>query len=193
MKKTTPCALAALLLITSSAHAHVIEGAGGFLAGLTHPVLGFDHLLAMLSVGMLSAQMGGRAIWTVPATFVTVMLLGGVLGMMDVPLISVEIGIAASVLALGVAIAAERKLPPLLAMLFVGVFAVFHGHAHGAEMPDIAKPALYALGFVSGTAGIHITGVFVGLIADRTKRGRELLRFAGAGIAGIGVHLLLLS
>lgn len=97
------------------------------MAGLTHPVLGFDHLLAMLSVGILSAQMGGLAIWRVPLTFVLVMLGGGVLGINGIPLFSVELGIALSVLALGVAIALEKKLSPVLAMIFVGFFAIFHG------------------------------------------------------------------
>jgi len=94
-----------------------------------------DHFLAMVSVGILSAQMGGRAVWTIPATFVIVMLIGGMLGMIDIPLFSVELGIAFSVLALGTAIAAEKKLPAALAIVFVGFFAVFHGHAHGYAYP----------------------------------------------------------
>lgn len=186
--------LLTILLIPTLAHAHIVSGGGGgFVAGMSHPILGFDHLLAMISVGILSAQMGGRAIWTVPATFVGVMLLGGILGMqgLGLPLFSAEIGIAFSVLALGVALAAEKKLPPMLAMLFVGLFAVFHGYAHGAEMPNIAQPILYSLGFVMGTAGIHIAGVLIGLIAQKSTRGAELLRFVGAGIAGIGFHLLM--
>jgi urease accessory protein len=191
MKKHTTF-LFFLLASPAIAQAHSIEGAGGFMSGLGHPVLGFDHLLAMLSVGILSAQMGGKAIWMIPTTFVGVMLIGGILGMQDIPLFSVELGIAFSVFALGISLAAEKKLPALLAMAFVGFFALFHGHAHGAEMPSLAQPVNYALGFVTGTALIHVSGVLVGLISQQTPKGTEVLRFAGAGIAGIGFHLLIL-
>ena len=162
------------------------------MSGLSHPVLGFDHLLALISVGILSAQMGGRSIWTVPSTFVGVMLIGGVLGMQGVALFSVELGIAFSVFALGIALAAEKKVPAVLAMIFVGFFAVFHGHAHGTEMPNLAKPELYALGFFIGTANIHIVGVLVGIFAQKTPSGEQLLRFLGAGIAGIGFYLVVM-
>lgn len=188
MRKLVLAAVGILTFLPSISYAHEGSG-GGFTAGLTHPVLGFDHLLAMLSVGILSAQMGGRAIWRVPLTFVLVMLAGGILGINGVPMISVELGIAFSVLALGVAIGLERKLPPL-SMVFVGFFAIFHGHAHGTEMPSLSKPVFYACGFVLGTAGIHIAGVLIGIIAERLKEGAQLLRYAGAGIAGVGFHLI---
>ena len=170
--------------------AHILEGDGGFLSGLTHPVLGFDHFLAMLSVGILSAQMGGRAIWTVPATFVSVMALGAFIGVQAIGIPGVEYGIALSVLILGFALAMEQKLPPAWAMLGVGFFAVFHGHAHGTEMPRIVKPLIYALGFLLGTAGIHLCGVLIGVVSNRTQRGAEILRFVGAGISGVGVHII---
>lgn len=160
---------------------------GGFLSGLVHPVLGYDHLLAMLSVGILSAQIGGRAIWTVPATFVCVMAIGGALGLIDIGLTSSELGIAASLVLLGLIIAAERKLPILLAMLGVGFFAIFHGYAHGTEMPTTAEPVLYALGFLTGTALIHIAGVVIGDIARHYERGKMILRFGGGFISLIGV------
>lgn len=163
-----------------------------FWAGLSHPVLGFDHLLAMISVGILSAQMGGQAIWTVPLTFVSVMLIGGILGIQGMPLFSVELGIAFSVLALGIALAAEKKLSPILAMIFVGCFAIFHGHAHGTEMPYMAEPVLYACGFVAGTSVIHIAGVLIGTFSKKLRHGDQLLRYAGAGIAGIGFHLIII-
>ena len=182
--------LGVVLFFPIMSYAHEGSG-GGFMSGLTHPVLGFDHLLAMLSVGILSAQMGGQAIWRVPLTFVLVMLFGGVLGINGVPLFSVELGIALSVFALGIAIALERKLSSLLAMVFVGFFAIFHGHAHGTEMPSLSKPVFYACGFVIGTAGIHVAGVLIGIIAERLKDGGQLLRYAGAGIAGIGFHLII--
>jgi len=179
-----------LSLFPDVSHAHMNQGDGGFMAGLSHPVLGFDHLLAMVSVGILSAQMGGRAIWTVPLTFVSVMAVGGVLGIKGTGLPGVEYGIAVSVAVLGISLAMEKKLPMILTMIFVGFFALFHGHAHGAEMPSLAKPAFYALGFITGTAGIHIVGVLIGLISRRTSKGAEFLRFVGAGIAGIGIYIL---
>ena len=189
MRKIVLATVGIVPFLPSISYAHEGSG-GGFVAGLTHPVLGFDHLLAMLSVGILSAQMGGQAIWKVPFTFVLVMLGGGILGINGIPIFSVELGIALSVLALGVAIALEKKLSSLLAMVFVGFFAIFHGHAHGTEMPSLSKPLFYACGFVLGTAGIHIAGVLVGIVAERLKDGSQLLRYAGAGIAGIGFHLI---
>ena len=190
MRKIVLATVGIVSLLPTISYAHEGVG-GGFTAGLMHPVLGFDHLLAMLSVGILSAQMGGQAIWRVPLTFVLVMLGGGVLGINGIPIISVELGIAVSVLALGVAIALAKKLLPLLAMVFVGIFAIFHGHAHGTEMPSLSKPLFYACGFVLGTAGIHVAGVLVGIIAERLKDGGQLLRYAGAGIAGVGFHLII--
>ena len=190
MRKIVLATAGIVSFLPTISYAHEGTG-GGFMAGLTHPVLGFDHLLAMLSVGILSAQMGGLAIWRVPLTFVLVMLGGGVLGINGIPLFSVELGIALSVLALGVAIALEKKLSPVLAMIFVGFFAIFHGHAHGTEMPSLSKPLFYACGFVLGTAGIHVAGVLVGIIAERIKDGEQLLRYAGAGIAGVGFHLII--
>lgn len=165
---------------------------GGFMSGFSHPILGLDHLLAMVSVGILSTQMGGRAIWSVPFVFVVVMLLGGALGIQGVPIFSVEVGIAFSVFALGIAIVAEKKAPSMLAMLLVAVFAIFHGHAHGTEMPHLAQPILYALGFFVGTASLHIVGVLIGVFANKTNVGDQFLRYTGAGIAGIGFYLLVI-
>jgi urease accessory protein len=179
-------------LIPGTAYAHDgnVLPLGGFLNGLVHPVLGYDHFLAMLSVGILSAQMGGRAIWTVPATFVSVMALGGALGLIDIGLQSTELGIAGSLVLLGSIIAAERKLPILLAMAGVGFFAVFHGYAHGAEMPQTAEPVQYALGFLTGTALIHIAGLVIGDIAKRYQTGTAVLRFGGGLIAVTGILFL---
>jgi urease accessory protein len=183
-----------LLLLTAPLSAFAHEGSslpyGSFIAGLAHPVLGVDHFLAMVSVGILSAQIGGRAIWTVPATFVTVMAVGGLLGWLKVGLTSIELGIAFSVLTLGIAIAADRKLPVLVAMGAVGIFAVFHGYAHGAEMPNVANPVRYALGFMTGTAILHIAGLLIGDISQHYARGKLLLRVAGAAIASAGTWFL---
>lgn len=170
--------------------AHTGEGAGGFLAGLTHPVLGFDHFLAMLSVGILSSQMGGRALWTVPATFVSVMAIGALIGLKAIGLPGVEYGIALSVLVLGFALAMEKKLPPVWAMVGVGFFAIFHGHAHGTEMPTIVKPIIYAGGFLLGTAALHVAGVLTGIFANKTSKGAAILRYVGAAISGVGIHII---
>jgi urease accessory protein len=179
-----------LLLLPDPANAHTFQSGGGFLSGLTHPVLGFDHFLAMLCVGILSAQIGGRAIWTVPLTFVAVMAAGGGLGMGGIDLPGVEYGIALSVLILGLALAFGKKITPKLAMTGVAFFAVFHGHAHGTEMPELAEPFPYAAGFLFGTAGIHLAGVLVGGVANWIKAGPEILRYVGAGIAGVGVYII---
>ncbi|ABN63459.1 MULTISPECIES: HupE/UreJ family protein [Shewanella] len=183
-----------LLLLTlcwiAPVSAHEIHSGGGFMSGFNHPVLGFDHLLAMLSVGMLSTQLGGRAIWTVPLAFVTFMLVGGILGLYAIAVPFVEIGIALSVLLLGLAIAFDRQIPLLFAMAFVGIFAIFHGHAHGAEMPALASPVLYALGFLFGTAVIHLGGVMIGLGMQRMTGQRNLMRVTGAAIAAMGGYLL---
>ena len=179
----------AISIIPSTVYAH--EGGnlplGGFLSGLIHPVLGYDHLLAMLSVGILSAQIGGRAIWTVPATFVIVMGFGGVLGLVDIGITITELGIALSLVILGAVIASERRLPITLAMIGVGFFAIFHGYAHGTEMPQTAQPVAYAFGFLTGTALIHITGVLIGDISKRFQLGPQVLRVGGGLISIVGL------
>lgn len=176
------------LLASGTAAAH--DGAslpyGSFVSGITHPVLGLDHLLAMVSVGIVSAQIGGRAIWTVPATFVGIMALGGLLGWIDIGLSAIEVGIAFSVLALGTAIALDKTVPLVAAMCAVAVFAIFHGYAHGAEMPAVARPTTYALGFMTGTALLHLSGVLIGDISQHYAKGKVLLRVAGAAIAAVG-------
>ena len=191
MKKLLSIIAVTSIIFPSISYAHQSSG-GGFLAGLSHPVLGFDHLLAMLSVGVLSAQMSGKSLWSVPTAFVSIMLVGGVMGLNNIPLISIEIGISISVLALGIALTIEKKIAPILAMCFVGFFAIFHGYAHGMEMPHLANPTQYVLGFIVGTAGIHIAGVLVGILASKTTSGAQFLRYLGAGIAGIGFHLIIM-
>lgn len=182
--------VAAWLPVPAPAHEASSLPFGSFLGGLTHPVLGPDHFLAMVSVGVLSAQMGGRAIWTVPCTFVGVMAVGGLMGLLDFSLSATELGIAFSVLVLGLAIAADRRLPVAVAMTAVGVFAIFHGYAHGAEMPTVAEPLRYAAGFLTGTAALHVLGLVLGDISQHYARGKALLRVAGGAIAGIGAWFL---
>ena len=157
--------------------------------GLAHPLGGLDHLCAMLAVGLWAAQTGGRALWAVPLTFVGVMTLGGMLPLLDIGLPFVEPGIVLSVLLLGVLIAAAVRLPLWLGSSMVGLFALWHGHAHGAEMPENASGIGYALGFMLATASLHLAGIGFGLGMQRLARER-LVRFAGAGIALCGVYLV---
>lgn len=181
------------LLLPNVVLAHTASTqSAGFISGLSHPVLGFDHLLAMISVGILSSQIGGRAIWSIPATFVGVMLIGGILGINGIGLFSVELGIALSVVVLGTALVIYKTLPVTLCLVCVGFFALFHGHAHGTEMPTLAKPELYALGFVAGTTAIHLTGMLIGYSSKLSDLGGRLMRYAGAGIAGVGVYLVVM-
>jgi len=176
-------------LLPTFAHAHVGLGeAGGFLHGITHPTSGLDHVCAMLAVGLWAAQTGGRSIWAVPLTFVGVMALGGALPMLGIGLPFVERGILLSVLLLGVLIAASVRLPLWLGSGMVGLFALWHGHAHGAEMPALASGIDYALGFMLATALLHVIGIAFGLGMQRRAR-EHVIRAAGASIALCGMYL----
>jgi len=197
MRRTTYLIALSGILIALPAPAFAHEGQvirlGSFLAGFTHPVLGLDHMLAMVSVGIVSAMIGGRAIWTIPATFVAAMAVGGLLGAADIGLGSgfVETGIAISVLGLGLVIAADRNLPIATAMVAVAFFGTMHGYAHGQEIPDVARPLVYASGFLSGTAIIHLVGVLIGDQARRYRLGRPVLRVVAVAIAVTGLMFLL--
>lgn len=189
-------ALAALAIASTVSPAAAHEGQvilfGPFLGGFTHPVLGLDHFLAMLSVGIVSAIIGGRAIWTVPATFVTFMAVGGAIGWSRLgfsPAL-IETGIAFSVVLLGVLVVLDRALPALYVAIPVAFFGAMHGYAHGSEIPKIADPVLYAAGFMIGTICIHLLGVLVGDISRRYARGRILLRIAGACSVAAGLAFL---
>lgn len=182
------------LLIGSSIFMHAYGG-GGILSGFLHPILGLDHFLAMVAVGLLSAQMGGKAIWTVPAAFVGVMTLGGIIGMLGVSLPLVEYGITGSVLILGLAVLANKKIPLWLVMGVVGLFALFHGHAHGTELPELSQTIgliiAYIAGFLIATAGLHVVGALAGIIAMRDKRGTTFLRFGGLALTVVGIFLII--
>jgi len=188
MKKFAPL-LAALLLVPTLAHAHTGVGdTNGFAHGFEHPLLGLDHLLAMIAVGLWAAQIGGRALWAVPLTFVSVMALGGTLGIAGVPVPFVEQGIATSVLLLGLLIALSVRMPLSFSIPLVALFAVCHGHAHGAEMPVNASGFAYAIGFMIATAFLHCLGIGIGIFAQR-RTPAAVLRLAGAAIAVAGVTL----
>ncbi len=182
--------VAALLLWPGAALAHVQKGeAASFLSGLKHPITGLDHVLAMISVGLWGAQLGPPAIWLLPVTFPMVMALGGMMGLLGIPLPGVEVGIAASAILLGAAVAAEARPKLALAAALVGLFAVFHGHAHGTELPPGQSGLLYSIGFVMATGCLHATGIAVGVI-HRWSWGKRLLRMAGAGVALAGFLFL---
>ncbi len=163
----------------------------GLVAGFSHPWLGLDHLLAMLAVGLLSAQLGGRAVWLLPASFVGLMLLGGATGMSSGDFHLIEMGIALSVVVLGCALAAGRRYPLVIATLVIGAFGFLHGHAHGTEMPTLAAPLLYAVGFVGATAMLHLVGLACGAWVVRHEPWKLALRWSGAAISAVGVMLLL--
>ncbi len=178
-----------VLLLPSLAHAHVGAGeASGWMRGLLHPFSGLDHMCAMLAVGLWAAQMGARAVWRVPFTFVCVMMLGGLLGMAGIPVPFIEAGIVMSLLVLGVLIAAAVRLPLHVSIAMVGVFALFHSYAHGAEMPPHVAGLGYAAGFVLATVLLHASGIGLALLLKRLGRAR-LLRAAGGAVAMCGGYL----
>jgi urease accessory protein len=184
-------ALASLVPGVAWAHAGAGEAAG-FAHGFFHPITGVDHVLAMVAVGVFAANLGGRALWAVPLTFVGVMALGGALGVGGAAIPFVEAGIAVSVIVLGAAIALRWKWPVVGAMALVGLFAVFHGHAHGAEMPIDASGYEYAAGFMIATALLHVVGIGIGL--GLTKAGQRhaprMVQVGGGAMAVAGVGIL---
>jgi len=184
---------AALLLIPTAAFAHpAIGNAHGFVQGLAHPLGGLDHILAMVAVGVFAWQLGGRSLWAVPATFVLVMALGGILGITGIGIPGIEIGIAASVIVLGTIVALRVKASVAVAMAVVALFAIFHGHAHGTEMPLAAASVPYAVGFMLATALLHLAGIALGFAIGRAgdSYGRLGYRFAGGLVALAGVAIL---
>lgn len=189
--KSGVLALAAIAL-PAAAHAHTgIGETAGLVHGFSHPISGLDHILAMVMVGVLAFQLGGRAVWVVPTTFVLVMALGGALGMAGITVPFVETGIALSVIVLGAVVALDIRASTAVMMAIVGLFAVFHGHAHGAEMPENAGGAAYAAGFMIATALLHAAGLGIGFMIARfgERRGFFVMRTAGglAAVAGVGI------
>jgi urease accessory protein len=194
MKRFLQLAVLALCLAPTAAVAHVGVGStSGFAHGFMHPLSGLDHQLAMIPVGLFAYQLGGRALWLVPLTFVSVMALGGFLGVIGVPIPFVEVGIALSVVVLGAIVAIGVRAPLAVAMGAVGLFAIFHGHAHGSEMPLDALGLEYGVGFMLATAALHAVGIGIGFLIGMSSKtfGNNVYRIAGGLASMAGVALLL--
>jgi urease accessory protein len=182
--------LVPVLLWTQVALAHPQQGeAKGFLTGFRHPISGLDHVLAMVAVGLWGAQLGSPAIWVLPVAFPMVMAFGGMLGLMGVPLRETEYGIAASAILLGAAVLFEVRPPHAIAAVLVAFFAIFHGHAHGTELPPGESGLLYSIGFVIATGCLHGVGIGIGVV-HRWIWGQRILRFAGAFVMLAGIFFM---
>ena len=196
MRESKPQQINALLLgilllaFIEPAWAHQDAGTvGGFMSGFTHPIFGWDHVIAMVAVGIWGAFLGAPAIWVLPVVFPLVMALGGALGIAGVELPGVEIGIALSAVALGMMVAAALRPPLWVAGLIVGIFAIFHGHAHGTELPQAASPLAYSAGFVIATGLLHLSGIGLGGLVH-WPAGKIAVRAVGGGIAAAGMYFL---
>lgn len=193
LARALPVLVIALALAAGAAGpalAHTGGGAhGGFLAGFSHPILGWDHVAAMVAVGLWGACLGAPAIWVLPVVFPLVMVAGAMLGLLGLPLPAVETGIAASAVVLGALVAMAVRTPLWLAGAIVGSFAVFHGHAHGAELPESANALAFAVGFVVATGLLHLGGIALGLLVRRPA-GARAVRATGALISMAGVGFL---
>jgi urease accessory protein len=192
MRRSFLLALATLCLVPTAALAHTGVGdASGFTHGFMHPLGGLDHQLAMILVGIFAYQLGGRALWLVPLSFVAVMAIGGALGIAGIPVPFIEAGIALSIIVLGAIVAFGIKPPVALAMGIVALFAIFHGHAHGSEMPMDASGVEYGLGFMLATGLLHLAGIGIGFLIGMTTKwlGDNVYRVAGgvASIAGVAI------
>jgi len=192
---TRIAALASVLVaLTGPAFAHTGHGnAGGFVHGFMHPVGGLDHMLVMMAVGLYAVRLGGRALWLMPATFIAVMAFGGLLGTFRIADPFFEIGVAMSVVVLGLAVALRANMTTITAVALVGLVAIFHGYAHGAEMPGDVSGYAYAAGFMLATALLHSAGIALGLLADRLSKlgGRRMVEASGGAMALAGVVILI--
>jgi len=174
----------------AAALAHTGQEASGLAHGFVHPMTGVDHVLAMVAVGLLAAQYGGRALWLVPFSFVVAMAIAGAIGMAGIAAPVVEVGIGVSVVVLGLAIAFQLRPPTFVAMAAVGFFALFHGYAHGAELPDGITGLWFALGFLLATSLLHSTGVGLGLLLQGEASSRRLVQAGGGAMALVGAAVL---
>ena len=169
-----------------------VAGDGGFISGLVHPVTGLDHVVAMVAVGLWGAILGAPAIWVLPIAFPLIMTVGAVLGILDVPVPAIDLGIAASAIVLGGLVAANARPPLAIAFLLIAFFAIYHGHPHGAALPNFGVPILYAAGFVVATGLLHVAGIAFGLLY-RWSAGKAAVRALGAAISAVGGFFLLLA
>ncbi|HEY7663786.1 MAG TPA: HupE/UreJ family protein [Xanthobacteraceae bacterium] len=185
------CSHAALLAGCAGASAHTGSGSGsgGFIGGFAHPVFGPDHVVAMVAVGLWGALLGAPAIWLLPVVFPLVMAGGGAAGILGLPLPAVEIGVAVSAVVLGLMVALALRPPLWVAAVLVGAFAIFHGHAHGSELPPGADAVAFSVGFVVATGLLHLAGITFGLLA-RWPAGRVTVRAVGGAIALAGLAFL---
>ena len=190
MSRIALLAALAFAVATGPALAHPgLDHAVGFGHGFAHPFGGADHVLAMVAVGLLAAQLGGRSLWALPAAFLSMMAVGGALGLAGLAVPFVEAGIALSIVAFGAAIALKLRAPVALATAFVGAFAVFHGYAHGTEMPETLSGLTYGAGFMAATAILHAAGIRLGVLLARLSAPR-LVQTAGGGMAVAGLVLV---
>lgn len=180
-----------LLMVSSVAFGHAApsDPDSGFLSGFKHPLLGWDHIVAMIAVGLWGAFLGRPAIWVLPVVFPLVMAVGGALGVAGLPIPAVESGIALSGVVLGVMVMLAIKPPLWVAGVIVGVFAIFHGHAHGSELPGGANALAYSFGFVIATGLLHLAGILLGLL-NHWPAGKMIIRVCGAVIALVGLGFL---
>ena len=186
------CVSLLVLLSTTSiafAHADAASLSGGLMSGFLHPISGLDHIIAMVAVGLWGAFLGRPAIWVLPLVFPLVMAFGGALGVAGVAIPGIETGIALSGLILGLAVAFAVKPPIWMAAILVGAFAIFHGHAHGAELPNAANPLIFSIGFVVSTGLLHLAGIGFGELS-RWSWGKTVVRAGGGVIALIGLGFL---
>src|SRR5436305_14412266 len=183
--------IAAMVLASRPALAHIVDGSatGGFLGGFAHPLFGLDHVVAMIAVGLWGAFLGPPAIWLLPIAFPLVMAFGGAIAILGVPVPGVEIGIALSAIVLGGMIALAARPPLVGAVLIVAAFAIFHGHAHGAELPPGSDAVAFSVGFVMATGLLHLTGIAFGLLTH-WPLGRIGVRVTGVAIALVGAAFL---
>ena len=185
-------ALLSSLMMSQPAFAHVSEEGlkGGFISGYIHPLLGWDHVAAMVAVGIWGAFLGSRAIWVLPIVFPFIMVIGGILGMVGVPVPFIVPGIALSSIIIGLAIAFKWRAPLWIASVIVGLFAIYHGYAHGQNLPAASNPIAFALGFVLGSGTLHLIGILFSLI-ERYNWGVKALQLGGIIIALVGLAVLI--
>lgn len=185
------CLIVIFTLLSSLCFAHTAGNEIGFSSGLSHPILGMDHLLAMVAIGILSYQIGSKAIWKIPVSFVIFMLFGGVWGLFSMPILIVEMGIALSVVILGIVIYINQVMSTGIALSFVSFFAIFHGYAHGMEIPQSANSSIYVMGFLLSTILLHFFGILLAKFSSELCQNTIAPRYVGLVISIAGGYFVL--